>query len=183
MAYYGGNARQIYLTRGGRVKTRGILEIICFTGLTKKGLNHKTIVVMIINNKSAIFRNSKQRNALLELLQSTKTHPTASWLYDRLREKHPSLSQGTVYRNLSVLAEQGQIQVLRSGSAFDRFDADTSLHYHVICRQCGRVDDVEMQAENDLERSAAKVSGYLVQSHRLDFFGICPDCQGKNTAP
>ena len=137
---------------------------------------------MITVNKKTQYRNSKQRNAILELLNSTKTHPTASWLYDRLREKHPSLSQGTVYRNLSILAEQSQIQVLRSGSTFDRFDADTSLHYHVICSQCGRVDDIDMQAESDREDTAAKASGYLVQSHRLDFYGICPECQGKNTA-
>ena len=137
---------------------------------------------MITDNEKLIYRNSKQRKSILELLKSTKNHPTALWLYDRLREKYPSLSQGTVYRNLSILAEQGQIQVLRSGSTFDRFDGDTSLHYHVICHQCGRVDDVEMRAESDRERAAAKASGYLVKSHRLDFFGICPECQGKNTA-
>jgi len=138
---------------------------------------------MITDNEKLIYRNSKQRKSILELLKSTKTHPTALWLYDRLRENYPSVSQGTVYRNLSILAEQGQIQVLRSGSTFDRFDADISLHYHVICRSCGRVDDVEMRAESDREKAAARASGYLVQSHRLDFFGICPECQGKNTAP
>jgi len=152
-------------------------------GLTNQDIRLNLIIGMITDKEQLIYRNSKQRKSILELLKSTKTHPTASWLYDRLREKYPSLSQGTVYRNLSILAEQGQIQVLRSGSTFDRFDADTTLHYHVICRECGRVDDVEMRAESDRESAAANSSGYIVLSHRLDFFGICPECQGKNTAP
>jgi Fe2+/Zn2+ uptake regulation proteins len=134
---------------------------------------------MITDNEAGQFRKSRQRTALLQLLKSTKSHPTASWIYDELRKEFPDLSQGTVYRNLSVLAEQGLVQVLRSGSTFDRFDADTSTHYHVTCTVCGKVEDVSMPADRSGEIAAAAASGYLVSAHRLDFYGVCPACRKK----
>lgn len=121
-------------------------------------------------------RQTKQRAALLDLLRSTKTHPTAAWLYERLRTNYPAMSQGTVYRNLSVLAEQGLVQVLRSGSTYDRFDADTSVHYHITCERCGRVDDVDLSADMSREKEAERVSGYRISGHRTDFYGLCPEC-------
>jgi len=146
-------------------------------------------------------RNTKQRTAILDLLMSTKTHPTAAWLHERLKPDFPGLSLGTVYRNLSVLDAEGRILTLESGTGIDRFDADTSRHYHVVCTACGRVDDVpfgtgespaadegrEASSEaGDQARSIAppdirdsdaeRASGYRITAHRLDFFGICPAC-------
>jgi len=126
-------------------------------------------------------RNSRQRTALLDLLRSTKSHPTASWLYDRLKTEFPDLSLGTVYRNLSLLAGRGEVLVLRSGSTFDRFDADTRAHYHVVCEVCGKVEDVDLAADATLDARAEAASGYRISTHRLDFIGICPACREKNT--
>jgi Fur family peroxide stress response transcriptional regulator len=134
---------------------------------------------MITDKQAGQYRNSRQRSALIELLKSTKSHPTASWIYDELKKEFPDLSQGTVYRNLSVLAEQGLVQVLRSGSTFDRFDADVSAHYHVICTVCGKVEDVDMKVDASGDTAAAESTGYRISGHRLDFYGVCPDCQKK----
>jgi Fur family peroxide stress response transcriptional regulator len=136
---------------------------------------------MITDKNRRNTRNSRQRTALLDLLRSTKSHPTASWLYDRLKETFPDLSLGTVYRNLSMLAERGLVRVLRSGSAFDRFDADTRAHYHVVCEVCGKVEDVDLAADASLDARAEEASGYRISTHRLDFIGICPACREKNT--
>lgn len=127
--------------------------------------------------KELSYKYSRQREALFNLLCSTKTHPTAAWLYDELRKEFPHLSQGTVYRNLNILADQKRIKILNTGSGFAHFDADTSVHNHVICTRCGRVDDVCMTSDIRQEREASSVSGYRIDSHRLDFFGLCPDCQ------
>ena len=123
-------------------------------------------------------RYSKQRAALLELLMSTKEHPTAAQLYERLRKQYPSVSLGTVYRNLSLLAEQGQVQILRGGSGFDRFDGNVAPHSHITCTVCGRVVDVDcaIPGEDAAEKAAAEASGFRVLSHALDFYGICPEC-------
>ena len=137
------------------------------------------LLIMVTNNSaSKRTRYSKQREALLELLCSTKEHPTATWLHQNLRQTLPSISLGTVYRNLSVLAEQGKVQVLHSGSGFDRFDGNVSDHSHITCTVCGRVADADcvIPGENAAERIAEEASGFRVLSHKLDFYGICPQC-------
>ncbi len=133
------------------------------------------------HTKKAPYRKSRQRTALLELLRSTKTHPTASWLYDRMKPVFPDLSPGTVYRNLTILAEQNLVRILRSGSTFDRFDAETGIHYHIVCERCGKVEDIDLPAGHACEEEAQRASGYEITSHRLDYFGICPDCQKPGT--
>ncbi len=133
----------------------------------------------MIRSNQPLRKNSRQRSAILTLLRSTKSHPGAAWIYEQLKPSIPALSQGTVYRNLALLAEQGDIQVLRSGSGMDHYDADCSLHYHVICEKCGRIDDVMLPPAQDREAEAEKMTGYRVRSHRTDFIGICPDCQSS----
>ena len=127
--------------------------------------------------KAASYKHSKQREALFNLLCSTRTHPTAAWLYDKLRKDFPHLSQGTVYRNLNILAEQKRIKVINVDGTFAHFDADMSAHNHVICTRCGKVDDAFMPSDKHCDQKAAEISGYRIDSHRFDFFGLCPDCQ------
>ena len=134
---------------------------------------------MKLNEDAMEHRNSKQRTALLKLLRSTKTHPTAAWLYENLKKDFPDLSMGTVYRNLSILSEQGEILVLRSGSTFDRFDGNPEPHYHIRCEYCGKVEDVDIPVLADIAVKAEEVSGYRITAHRLDIYGICPECQKK----
>jgi Fe2+ or Zn2+ uptake regulation protein len=128
------------------------------------------------------FKRSRQRERILEALRSTKCHPTAGWVYDVLKREYPELSLGTVYRNLNILRELGLVQVLRSGSTFDRFDADTSRHYHFVCEDCGKVEDVDFDLEQDLEERVSSLMGRTVTGHRLDFFGLCPDCEAARRA-
>lgn len=129
--------------------------------------------------KGLSYKYSKQREALFTLLCSTKTHPTAAWLYNQLRKDFPRISQGTVYRNLNILAEQKRIKVITVDGSFAHFDADMSVHNHVICTKCGRVDDAFMPSDEHCDHTAAAVSGYRIMSHRFDFFGLCPDCQQR----
>lgn len=125
-------------------------------------------------------RNTAQRTALLELLKSTKSHPTAAWLHERLRDHHEGISLGTVYRNLALLVEEGKAIALHTAGGVDRFDADVGEHYHVQCERCGRVDDVpppKRSAEDPIrDDRAARATGYRITGHRLFYLGICPDC-------
>jgi Fur family peroxide stress response transcriptional regulator len=123
------------------------------------------------------FKRSRQRERILETLRGTKSHPTAGWIYDVLKKEYPELSLGTVYRNLNILNELGLVRILRSGSTFDRFDADTSPHYHFVCEDCGKVEDVELSVDLDLNARVSALMGRTVTGHRLDFYGICPDCR------
>jgi Fur family peroxide stress response transcriptional regulator len=138
---------------------------------------------MITDKLESRSRNTRQRAALMRLLAGTKSHPTAAWLHEQLMEEFPSLSLGTVYRNLSFLAGRGLVRVIESGSGVDRFDGDVNAHYHLVCAHCGTVADSDIPPVEGLEARAASMSGWRISSHRLDFFGICPACRDRNTGP
>lgn len=125
-------------------------------------------------------RYSRQRERLLYLLQSTDTHPTAGWLYDMLKPEFPNLSLGTVYRNLSVLIEQELVKKIDSGSTFDRYEAKTTPHYHLICHECGTIIDFEEQLFPEIDALVSKAADFAVEGHRIDFFGTCSACRTRN---
>ena len=85
---------------------------------------------------------SRQREAIKEFMMSRKDHPTADSVYMHIRDEYPNISLGTVYRNLQLLTELGELQKIRVGDGLDHFDADTSLHYHFYCNSCGAVIDI-----------------------------------------
>lgn len=122
------------------------------------------------------YKRSRQRDRILQVLRGTKSHPTASWVYDALKPEFPDLSLGTVYRNLAILRDQGKVRALQSGSTFDRFDADVSDHCHFVCDACGKVEDVDLPLDPGLDERAAAVLGRPVSGHRLDFRGLCAAC-------
>ena len=84
-------------------------------------------------------KHSRQRDSILQFLMTRKDHPTADIIYMNVRQRNPSISLGTVYRNLTLLAENGEIKRLNMGDGVDHFDADTSPHYHLFCEKCGGV--------------------------------------------
>jgi Fur family transcriptional regulator, ferric uptake regulator len=125
-------------------------------------------------------RNSKQRLMIIEQLQSLKSHPTADDLYHLLRKQMPRISLGTVYRNLEFLSQEGLIQKLDVGGSQKRFDGNAQEHYHVRCQRCGRLDDIQLSPKREMETEAESLSGYAILRHRLEFIGICPECQTKS---
>ena len=126
-------------------------------------------------------RRSRQREEILGFLRSTDSHPTAQQIYEAILKDFPSLSLGTVYRNLGILEDQGHIRKLQYGSTFDRYDADTGSHYHFICKRCGGVYDIELDTKLGLEELASRKSGHrhLIEEHSVDFYGICQHCLEK----
>jgi len=128
------------------------------------------------------YKRSRQRERILNLLRNTDTHPTASWIYDEIKKDFTNLSMGTVYRNINILLDQNLIQKIEAGSSFDRFDANVSTHYHFICRECGSIDDLQMDVLEDLNTDLSKLTNYQAERHRLDFYGLCPSCNHGTTA-
>jgi len=132
--------------------------------------------VQLSNNN---YRKSKQRTQILEILKNTNIHPTAIWIYDKLKSEFPNLSLGTVYRNLSILNEQGLILKIKNGSTFDRFDAHISPHYHLICEECGSITDLDIDINDIINEIAIKVTPFIIKHHKIDFFGTCQICKNK----
>lgn len=119
---------------------------------------------------------SRQREAILAYLHSTKEHPTAEKVYMELRAQFPKLSLGTVYRNLNLLAESGEILRLSCGDSTDHFDATVTPHYHFVCRKCDKILDLEMSSLDFIEERAAENFQGKVQGHQVYFYGECEDC-------
>ncbi len=118
-------------------------------------------------------RYSRQREALLDLLRSTKSHPDAEWLYSGLRQEYPNISLGTVYRNLRQLTEAGEILELCYGN-ISHFDGDISPHYHMKCDSCGRIYDIPTSCVSINLKDAG---GFEIDTVNLVVNGTCRNCQ------
>ncbi len=126
-----------------------------------------------------LYKKSKQRDRILELLKTTGSHPSADWLYEKLKAEFPRLSMGTIYRNLSILEKQGLVKKIDFGSTYDRFEANITPHYHFICEVCGAIKDLELPVEYQLEKKVEEETHMTVHKHRIEFFGICNACMAK----
>lgn len=122
-------------------------------------------------------RMTKQRKLILDVLRSTKSHPTADWIYNQVRGEMPNISLGTVYRNLGVLKEKGEILELNYGSSFSRYDCNPENHYHLTCTKCERVFDLKIPIQKQLVKEVMDIDGHKVLDHRLEFYGICKECK------
>ncbi len=121
-------------------------------------------------------RYSKQRELIYEAVLGSKEHPTAEMVYQWLKPKNPALSLGTVYRNLTLLAQEGVL--VRMPFPVERYDAETHPHSHFRCRGCGRVFDLSLDYEAALDQAAAGlIPGFRVEGHDLTFTGLCDQCR------
>ncbi len=125
-------------------------------------------------------RLTTQRQIILEELSKVTSHPTANEVYDMVRRRLPRIGLGTVYRNLELMADVGVILKLEVGGTQKRFDATVEPHYHVRCSSCGKVDDIDIAVQEQINQVAAKASNYKILGHHIEFSGICSDCMGKN---
>ena len=125
-------------------------------------------------------KHFKKREAILNCLRSTHTHPTAEWVHAQLRSEFPDISLGTVYRNLAMFKEQGLISSLGTVNGVERFDANTEPHVHFICNGCHRVDDLpDMEIPQALSDTASRCSGGKAEFCHLSFTGTCRECLAK----
>ena len=127
------------------------------------------------------YKVTPQRLAVYEALAATKSHPTAEMLFSTLQPNYPSMSFATVYKTVEILQKINVIQILNTGEDSMRYDADTSIHHHIQCMSCGRVDDLNDLDSLALVKDAEKLSGYEIVGHQFYFFGVCPECR-KNAA-
>lgn len=121
-------------------------------------------------------RMTPQRHAILSYLLDSTSHPTADDIYKALEDRFPSMSVATVYNNLKVFIEAGLVIELSYGDDSSRFDANTDLHYHAQCDNCGKMVDFMYPPLTAVEEVAATETGFLIRGHRLEVHGLCADC-------
>lgn len=122
-------------------------------------------------------KKTRQKEAILKVLRGTRSHPTADWVYNEVRQEIPNISLGTVYRNLKSLSQRGEILELDLSGALSRYDAFTDDHYHFRCNGCGRVFDLDEPVDRKLDKKVEQKTGFEVTHHRLEFRGLCGECR------
>ncbi len=126
----------------------------------------------------AVIKYSRQREAIKNFLMTRKDHPTAETVYINVREVYPNISLGTVYRNLTLLSDMGEIRKLHLEDGVDHFDADIHPHNHFLCTECGTVLDIDYEENEDFQIDKAANSGFegKITGHVTYFQGLCPAC-------
>ena len=117
---------------------------------------------------------SRQREAILNVLRETKTHPTAGWIYNKVREEIPNISLGTVYRNLASLVESGEILSVTVGDGKEHFDGDKSFHLHLHCKCCG--DIIDTKVDDKKLKGIANFDGFIPENSVCVVYGLCKNC-------
>lgn len=120
-------------------------------------------------------RLTTQKLKILEYLHNVKTHPNAETVYHAVKKEVPTISLGTVYRNLNNLAEQDIILKLEVNGEY-RFDADTSSHQHCVCIKCGKICDMFQEDISEYALKNMKKKGFRAKSVNIIYKGLCKEC-------
>ncbi|MDD4371975.1 MAG: transcriptional repressor [Anaerostipes sp.] len=125
-----------------------------------------------------VIKRSKQRDAIIAFLMTRKDHPTADTIYMNIKKEFPNVSLGTIYRNLALLSDRGDILKLSYDGA-DRYDACVDQHYHFICKECGEVTDLEMEPIDHINTIASASFKGRIDENVTYFRGVCEKCLKK----
>jgi Fur family transcriptional regulator, peroxide stress response regulator len=120
---------------------------------------------------------TRHRSVVLQVVQATEDHLTASEVYEAARKLQPNISFATVYNSLRYLKESGLLREITFGNAASRYDRETARHDHAMCSACGKLVDFDLPETVELLRAAARHSRFKPQSIHLTLVGLCPDCR------
>jgi len=136
---------------------------------------------MITRLREEGFRLTPQRMAIVKILASNEEHLSADKIYARVKADFPFTSLATIYKTVTLLKSLGEVMELGFVDDSNRFDGARPFpHPHLICTKCRKIVDPDLPALSDLPKELARKTGYDILNHRLDFFGVCPRCQGNN---
>jgi Fur family peroxide stress response transcriptional regulator len=125
-------------------------------------------------------RLTPQRLAIVRILAASKGHPSVEQVYDQVKADFPTTSLATVYKTITLLKELNQVLELGFPEGGNRYDGHKPYpHPHMVCVKCKKIMDPELASLKHLTEEAARKTGYKIMEHRLDFFGLCPECQKK----
>lgn len=121
-------------------------------------------------------RSSKQRDAILQVLQSSCDHPTADVIYERVKLQIPNISLGTVYRNLGQLKDEGLITIVESSDTKVHYEGNMQEHIHFLCKECCNITDIFCSPQIP---TALNELGLLVESQKTVYYGLCNACRNN----
>ena len=133
---------------------------------------------LITRLKERGHRSTPQRMAVLRILVTSEEHPSVEQIYEQVKADFPMTSLATIYKTVTLLKEMGEILELSFSHDGNRYDGNKPYpHPHLVCTQCKKITDLQVANLNELPQKVAQSTGYRIVSQRLDFFGVCPQCQ------
>ncbi|CAG7624808.1 Fur family transcriptional regulator [Paenibacillus allorhizosphaerae] len=121
-----------------------------------------------------------QRKAIFDVVMDSPDHPSAADIIDRLKERGYSFAYGTIYNSLRYLTDAGLIRELKLEGDASRYDARVEDHQHIVCRVCGKVEEVFTTLSPEWLRAVAEETGFTVEEEHILFKGVCPACKERN---
>lgn len=138
----------------------------------------KRLENMVDKLKEKGYRITPQRLAVLNILAQSTDHPDVENIYTQVKKNFPTTSMATVYKTINVMKEVGEVIEIAFGDGSNHYDGNKPYpHPHLICTGCKKIIDPDLDSLKHMTQELVKDTGYLIKSHRLDFFGICPECQ------
>jgi len=125
-------------------------------------------------------KHTKQREAILEVFLEAKGHITGEDLYQKVREKHPSIGYTTVYRTMKLLCDAGLASERHFDDGVTRYEVEHEHHDHLVCTRCGKIIEFECQMIEAAQNDIVKRYGFRLLRHRHELYGLCPSCQEKD---
>lgn len=124
-------------------------------------------------------RNTRQRNIILKEIKSTKAHPGAYAIFHMVKKRFPNIGFATIYRNLNILKEEGEILELPFGKYGCRYDGNVDAHDHAVCISCQKVFDIPISSASDVKQKLCRIAGFDVKYRRVNFYGYCNVCKSN----
>ncbi len=135
---------------------------------------------MVSKLKNHDFRLTPQRLAVLKVLALSEGHPSVERIYETVRAEFPTTSIATIYKTVNLLKQLNEVLELGFPDGSNRYDGNKPYpHPHVICTKCKKIIDPNLGSLKDLTEEVIKETGFQILNHRVDFFGICRDCQTR----
>ncbi|AXY25105.1 transcriptional repressor [Suicoccus acidiformans] len=133
--------------------------------------------------KDKNIRITPQRRIILKYMIEAKHHPTVEEIFDDVTEEYPGMSLATVYNNLRTLMDVGLVKEMKFSDVTSHFDFVYHDHHHIICEQCGKIADFNVDPHylNAISQSAKEQTNYTVRKVSLELYGLCPECQQETT--
>jgi Fe2+ or Zn2+ uptake regulation protein len=130
--------------------------------------------------EGAGYRLTAPRRALASLIAAHSGHFTAEELLEESRRGRHGLGRATIFRSLDVLADLGLVERLDLPSGEHAFvTCERAHHHHVVCSSCGQSTEFSDDGVEQVAAAIEGATGYRVEAHRLELFGMCPECQAK----
>jgi len=125
-------------------------------------------------------RLTPQRMAVLKAVIGSQQHLSAEEIYAQVRVDYPMIGLATVYKTIAMLKDMGEIVALNFDNQGARYDGSgQDPHPHFICNRCHAIIDLDDESLQNLSATIAANTGYHITDYRLDFFGLCPNCQSQ----